>query len=82
MAETRFKSQVTSFQLRDALNGIGGRPACSFCGFTLSVIPQSEESSLCDSEACRGLDQAAVWINYVFAYDRLTQHTCKYINPT
>ena len=37
-AETRVKSQVTSFQLRDAQNDIAGRPACSFFGFTLSVI--------------------------------------------
>jgi len=35
-AETRV--QATSFQLRDAQSDIGGRPACSFFGFTLSVI--------------------------------------------
>ena len=40
-AETRVKSQVTSFQLRDAQNDIGRHPACSFFGFMLIVTQSS-----------------------------------------
>jgi len=40
-AETRVKSQVTSFQLRDAQNDIGRHPACTFFGFMLIVTQSS-----------------------------------------
>jgi hypothetical protein len=63
MAETRFKPQVTSFQLRDAQNGIRRTSCLQLLWFhakrNSTIILQS---SLSDTEACRVLDQAAIWM--------------------